>query len=158
MFARKVNPASGNATSVPASSSASIQSDDEHHSKRMRVHGPESIGPVQQKQEMMHEHGTDPEPMMIRAQHGPKFLQLNAEQRQQLVRMHNNLGHPDATVVGNVLKDQQWPPEAVEGIKDMHCSSCYERQRPRLARPSHLSEPRHFNDLIAMDAVKWTNA
>lgn len=85
-------------------------------------------------------------------------MHLSAEQRQQLIRMHNNLGHPDATVLRHVLKDQQWPPEAVERIKDLHCSSCCERQKPRLARPSHLGRHRHFNDLVAMDAVTWTNA
>eukprot|EP00435_Cladocopium_sp_Y103_P036353 s892_g9.t1 len=71
--------------------------------------------------------------------------------------MHNNLGHPDATTLGNVLKDQLWPSEAVEGVKDMHCPACFERQRPRLARPSHLSEPRMFNDVVAIDAVTWTD-
>lgn len=43
--------------------------------------------------------------------HGPKFLQLSSEQRQQLIRMHNNLGHPDSNLLGNVLRDQGWPPE-----------------------------------------------
>ena len=98
----------------------------------------------------------DPEPLP-KSCHGPKFLALAPEERQQLTRMHSNLGHPDSVVLGNVLKQQGWPQHAIDGIRDMHCSSCHERQRPRLARPSHLSTPRSFNDVVSMDAVTWTS-
>ena len=37
--------------------------------------------------------------------HGPKFRQLSSEQKQQLIRMHSNLGHPDSVMLGNVLRD-----------------------------------------------------
>ena len=97
------------------------------------------------------------EPVTSHATHGPKFQKLSSEQRQQLIRMHNNLGHPNATLLGNVLRDQNWPSEAIEGIKDMHCPSCYEHTKPKIARPGHLGEPRNFNDLVTMDAVQWTN-
>eukprot|EP00435_Cladocopium_sp_Y103_P069341 s209_g33.t1 len=96
-----------------------------------------------------------PEPSKNR--HGPKFMMLSSEERQQLLRMHHNLGHPDAVVLGNVLRDQGWPQEAIDGIRDMHCSACFERQQPRLSRPSHLGAPRSFNDVVAMDAVTWTS-
>eukprot|EP00435_Cladocopium_sp_Y103_P021510 s2448_g5.t1 len=99
----------------------------------------------------------NPEPSKTN-RHGPKFMQLSSEERQQLMRMHNNLGHPDATVLGNVLRDQGWPQEAIDGIRDMHCSACLERQKPRLSRPSHLGQPKDFNEVVAMDAVTWTNA
>ena len=90
------------------------------------------------------------------SQHGEKFLQLSADQRQQLIRMHNNLGHPDSTVLGNVLRDQGWPQEAIEAIKDLKCSACFENQKPKIARPSHLSKAREFNELIMIDGVEWT--
>eukprot|EP00435_Cladocopium_sp_Y103_P060955 s399_g22.t1 len=89
--------------------------------------------------------------------HGPRFRQLSAEQKQQLKRMHTNLGHPDAQLLGNVLRDQGWSSEAIEGIKDMHCPACFENQRPKISRPSHLSEPKAFNDLVSVDAVQWTS-
>lgn len=101
---------------------------------------------------------TDPEPLPEKATHGPKFMASSSEERSQLLRVHHNLGHPDATLLSNVLRDQGWPAEAIEGVKDLHCSACFERQKSRLARPSHLGEPRHFNDLIAIDSVKWINA
>ena len=93
-----------------------------------------------------------------RAYHGPKFLRLTPEQRQQLYRMHQNLGHPDSQILGNVLRDQGWESDAIEGIKDMHCPSCFENQKPKIARPGHLGTPRSFNDLVSIDAVKWTSA
>ena len=93
-----------------------------------------------------------------RAYHGPKFLRLTPEQRQQLYRMHQNLGHPDSQILGNVLRDQGWESDAIEGIKDMHCPSCFENQKPKIARPGHLGTLRSFNDLVSIDAVKWTSA
>jgi hypothetical protein len=96
--------------------------------------------------------------LVSKTQHGPKFMRLSSEQRQQLIRMHSNLGHPNVTLLGNVLRDQGWPMEAMEGLKDMHCPTCFEQSRPKIARPSHLSEPRQFNDLITMDGVQWTNS
>ena len=103
-----------------------------------------------------------PDPNMVessrRAHHGPRFLKLTAEQRQQLYRMHQNLGHPDSQILGNVLRDQGWESDAIERIKDMHCPSCFENQKPKLARPGHLGTPRSFNDLVSIDAVKWTSA
>ena len=95
-------------------------------------------------------------PETVAHQHGEKFLQLSSDQRQQLIRMHNNLGHPDSTMLGNVLRDQGWPTEAIEGIKDLHCPACFENQKPKIARPSHLSQVREFNELIMIDGVEWT--
>ena len=100
----------------------------------------------------------NPAPSGHHASHGPKFMKLSPEQKQQLLRMHNNLGHPDATLLGNVLRDQQWPAEAIDGIRDMHCPACFENQKPKPARPSHLGESRQFNDVVAIDAVTWTSA
>ena len=90
--------------------------------------------------------------------HGPKFQSLTSDQKQQLIRMRNNLGHPDSTLLGSVLRDQGWPSEAIEGIKDLHCPACFENQRPKIARPSHLSKAREFNELVLIDGVEWTAA
>eukprot|EP00435_Cladocopium_sp_Y103_P074360 s963_g48.t1 len=146
------------ATEQPNHSSPDSSADFcEPDAKRLRHASNPPSEPVQKTQEADVPSVLSPEPSIQHTGHGPKFLQLTSEQRQQLVRMHNNLGHPDATVLGNVLKDQQWPTEAVEGIRDMHCPSCFERQKPKLARPSHLSESRQFNDVVAIDAITWTS-
>ena len=88
---------------------------------------------------------------------GPKFMKLSPENRSLILKMHKNLGHPDAVTLGNVLKDQGWLPETVDSLSDMHCPTCFERQRPKISRPAHVHEPREFNDLISIDAVEWTS-
>ena len=97
-------------------------------------------------------------PSEIRSFHGPAFLRLTPDQKQQLIRMHNNLGHPDAQTLGNVLKDQGWSNEAIEGIRDLYCSACHENRKPSIARPSNLPRPKEFNGLITIDGVEWTSA
>eukprot|EP00435_Cladocopium_sp_Y103_P019613 s385_g4.t1 len=142
---------------APNSSSTERPDFCEPDAKRMRYEDTSQQEPAHKPQESDVPEMPSPEPSHKHSRHGPKFLQLSPEQRQQLVRMHNNLGHPDATVLGNVLRDQNWPSEAIEGIRDLHCPACFERQQPKLARPSHLSESRQFNDTVAIDAVTWTS-
>jgi len=93
----------------------------------------------------------------VLSHHGPKFMRLSPENRSLILKMHKNLGHPDAVTLGNVLRDQGWLSETIDSLSDMHCPTCFERQRPKIARPSHIHEPREFNDLITIDAVEWTN-
>ena len=140
---------------------------DEPNAKRVKHHGDsishQSLEPILNPQPA---DGTmtasgDQEPQSSQTpelgQHGPNLKCLNAEQRQQLNRMHVNLGHRTPQLLGNVLRDQGWSSEAIEGIKDTHCPTCFEHQRPKISRPSHLSEPKSFNDLVSIDAVKWTS-
>jgi len=84
------------------------------------------------------------------------FLKLTTQQRQQLIRTHNKLGHPDSQIFGHVLPDQGWDATAIEGIKDTHCPSCVSNIKPKISRPSHLTNPREFNELITIDGVEWT--
>ena len=111
-----------------------------------------------QAQPQLNKHLTTTDNNMKHQSHGPRFQRLDPEQKQQLLRMHNNLGHPDKTLLTNVMKDQGWSQEAIEGVSDMHCPTCFERQQPKIARPCHLREPRNFNDVVSIDAVQWTNA
>ena len=47
--------------------------------------------------------------------------------------------------------------ESHRGSEGDVCPTCFEQSRPKIARPSHLSEPRQFNDLITIGGVQWTN-
>ena len=98
-----------------------------------------------------------PEGTLPVAEHGPRFAKLPEETRREITKIHKNLGHPDNKLLQRVLKDQNWEPNIVDSIVDFHCPACFETQRPKLARPGHLSEPREFNDLVLIDGVKWTN-
>ena len=89
--------------------------------------------------------------------HGVKFRQLEKSTQENLMKLHKNLGHPDNRLFAKVLTEQQWSKEVIEGVSDMQCPVCFEAQRPKLARPAHLSEPREFNELIIMDGIDWTS-
>ena len=91
------------------------------------------------------------------AEHGPRFASLPETTQREIIKIHKNLGHPDNKLLQRVLKDQNWEPKIVDSIGDFHCPACFETQRPKLARPGHLSEPREFNDLVLIDGIKWTN-
>ena len=90
--------------------------------------------------------------------HGPKFLALAREEKQWISKIHHNLGHPSASKLQIVLKQQGYGTGMIEAITDFKCSTCHEMQNPRVARPSVLSEPREFNDCVGCDAVTWTSA
>ena len=160
------NPTNPDSNSI-TSHDAPISMPQEPENKRICIRNPHegshSLEPAQAFQpshsEMLDaslQHSSDRKADDV-TQHGPKFRSLNAEQKQQLRRMHVNLGHPDAQLLGNVLRDQGWDSEAIEGIKDMHCPTCYENQKPKISRPSHLGEPKAFNDMVSIDAVQWTS-
>ncbi len=89
--------------------------------------------------------------------HGPKFRVLDNEIRNTLIKLHKNLGHPDSKLFAQVLKDQQWDPKIVEASLEMQCPTCLELQKPKIARPAHLNEPREFNELVVPDGVDWTS-
>ena len=89
--------------------------------------------------------------------HGPLFSSLPHEIKSQILKIHKNLGHPDNRLLARVLKEQQWDSKIVDSITDMVCPSCFENQKPRLARPAHISQEREFNDLLMIDGIEWTN-
>ena len=89
--------------------------------------------------------------------HGPLFQALPAAEREALMRIHKNLGHPNILTFRNSLISQGWSKDLIKGIEDMHCPACHETQMPKLSRPSHLSHPKHFNEVILIDEVIWTS-
>ena len=85
--------------------------------------------------------------------HGPLFLQLPF---QTLVKkIHQNLGHPDSGVLQLALRRYGWEESHVRGCADFCCPVCVEQQPPKISRPSHIAEPRDFNDHISFDAAEW---
>jgi hypothetical protein len=90
-------------------------------------------------------------------QHGPRFLALPIKTRQWLSKIHHNLGHPSINKLQNVLQQQGFADEIVQGAGDFKCSTCVETQAPRISRPASLSEPREFNDCVGCDLISWTS-
>ena len=89
--------------------------------------------------------------------HGPKFQALDPEIQNQIRKIHQNLGHPDNRVLQLALKRYGWTDADVRGCADFVCPACFEKKQPKVSRPSHLHEPRDFNDLVSFDGAEWTD-
>ena len=50
------------------------------------------------------------------------------------------------------------PDHLVQAISAMHCSTCQETQRPKLAKPAAIHEPMDFGAVVSMDGITWTNS
>ena len=57
---------------------------------------------------------------------GPSFCSLSSQQKEQIRRIHNNLGHPDPHMFGKFLKERGANPEVVQGALQYQCSTCAE--------------------------------
>ena len=89
--------------------------------------------------------------------HGPRFLSLTSEEKQTLVKIHRNMGHPSAERLMHLLRQQGFRSECVDAVPDMKCSTCEMTSKPKISRPSIIKDPMDFNDKIAIDCLKWTN-
>ena len=89
---------------------------------------------------------------------GPKFLSLGKEEREELRRLHVNLGHPDPEKFCRFLVERGAKPAVVEGYKDMCCDTCVETQnKPKLAQPGRIHSDLDFNDVVGADGAYWRN-
>ena len=88
--------------------------------------------------------------------HGPKFRLLSDPEKQDLVKVHKNLGHPDPNVLAQHLKLSGASEHVVEAAKEYICDACVESSKFRHQRPAKLHEPREFNDLVGIDGFFWT--
>ena len=83
--------------------------------------------------------------------HGPAFRNLDKAAKSQLVRIHNNLGHPSPETLAKHLKAAGEDPALVQAALDYQCDACLESTEPRHQRPSKLPEVLEFNDLLGVD-------
>eukprot|EP00435_Cladocopium_sp_Y103_P021628 s655_g5.t1 len=88
---------------------------------------------------------------------GPKFKMLKSEEKQLLLRLHKNLGHPSTAVLSQVLRRQGYSSHLIQGLEDMKCSTCQHHQSPKLQRPATLKSELDFGDKVSIDGVTWTN-
>lgn len=94
---------------------------------------------------------------LIAEKHGPNFRKLDPENRQWLLKIHRNLGHPSSTKLLEFCRQLQCPKEILQGIPDIRCSTCLENKRPDIARPSAIHPEGEFGDIISMDGISWTS-
>ena len=96
--------------------------------------------------------GWAPPPVPI---HGPAFRDLTSHEKQDLVKLHKNLGHPDPKVLADHLTAQKALPHIIEAAKDFVCDACVESTGRRHQRPAKLHEPREFNQCVGLDGFFW---
>ena len=90
-------------------------------------------------------------------QHGSRFLSLPAHEKQHLLRVHKNLGHPSHQVLSQVLRRQGYPSHLTQALEDMKCSVCIQHQHPKIQRPATIKAELDFGDKVSVDGVSWTN-
>ena len=90
--------------------------------------------------------------------HGPKFLQLNEEEKGQIRKLHVNLGHPTAEKLARHLSEVRAPRHLIDAAKEYLCGSCAERQKPKLTTPGNLKDPKEFNERVSIDGFDWKSS
>ena len=95
-------------------------------------------------------------PPKITPVHGPAFRSLAPEQKADLKRLHQNLGHPDPARLHRLLTDQGADPAVIAGALDMQCDVCLESLRkPKLSHPAAIHGNLDFNDVVGAGGVHW---
>ena len=89
--------------------------------------------------------------------HGPLIHALSQKERDWLIRMHQNLGHPNNQKLSMMLAQQGIDHRYVQAVQDLRCSSCQESKGPVLSKVATIHEPLDFNAIVSIDGVKWTN-
>ena len=130
--------------------------DDEAHqlpqSSEIPNSGPAETDSMPARIEMSKCEGWAPPPIAI---HGPKYRQLTNHEKQDLRKLHVNLGHPAPKTLSEHLKNQGAAPHIVEAARDFVCDTCVESTGPRAHRPAKLHSPKDFNDLLGIDGFYW---
>lgn len=65
------------------------------------------------------------------------------------------MGHADSRALQLALRRSGWEESHVRGCADFRCPVCVEQQQPNISRPSHIAEPRDFNDHRSFDSAEW---
>ena len=91
--------------------------------------------------------------------HGPGYLALGVDEKRELVRLHNNLGHPNVETFVKFLQERKAEPSLIQGARDFECSTCHETMSStKASRPAAIHPDGDFGDVIGMDVAYWTNA
>ena len=85
------------------------------------------------------------------------FQALTTQEKQSLVRIHKNLGHPNPERFSSLLRQQGFRSEVARAALDYQCSICKSQAKPRLHYPATIRDELDFNDRISLDGFKWTN-
>ena len=94
---------------------------------------------------------------LVADKHGAKMLALTPEERSRILKVHKNMGHPNASKLKLFCQQMGCQPHIIDALEDIRCSTCLETKSPEIAKPSAIHSSLDFGDVIGMDGVKWTN-
>ena len=79
-------------------------------------------------------------------------LEVSADLRREIFRLHRNLGHPDQWTFLRALRHAQAKPEVIEWVRsEFRCPICESSRKPSLPRPGHLVRCMAFNEVVGVD-------
>lgn len=88
--------------------------------------------------------------------HGPLFRNLSAHEKQDIVKLHKNLGHPDPMKLSQHLEALGAQPHIVAAAREFVCDACVESTHTKHQRPAQIHDARDFNELVGVDGFYWT--
>ena len=88
--------------------------------------------------------------------HGPHFRALSPAEKQELRKLHHNLGHPEPLRLAAQLQARGAPAHVIAGAEDFVCDACVESTQVRHQRPAKLNDPVDFGDTVGLDGFFWT--
>eukprot|EP00435_Cladocopium_sp_Y103_P063936 s917_g25.t1 len=89
-------------------------------------------------------------------QSGPSFNALEQHQKNDLKRLHSNLGHPSPERLCRLLTEQGADEHVIRAARDYQCDVCVEnRHGPKLPSPATIHEHKDFNDVVGCDGAYW---
>ena len=96
--------------------------------------------------------GWGPPPVPL---HGPHFRALRKSEQAELIRVHNNLGHPAPERLSAHLRAIGAADAIVQAARDYVCDACVESAHSSISRPAKLHEPTEFNQVVGIDGFFW---
>lgn len=88
---------------------------------------------------------------------GPS-LRVNQSVRNQVAKLHGNLGHPSNERLARMLKLQGARAEVVQAAWDLRCEICCRVHQPVSAPKTSASNPLRFNEHCSMDSFFFLDA
>ena len=138
----------------PGQVSIMPQSDEADPASAIRVRKPEHLPrAVTERTSNQVCEGWAPPPIAL---HGPKFRLLSETEKNDLIKLHKNLGHPDPEKLAAHLQTQGARRSVIEAAREFVCDACVESSAFRHQRPAQLHDPTEFNDFVGVDGFFWS--
>ena len=82
--------------------------------------------------------------------------ELTSQEKTDLRKLHQNLGHPDPNVLAEHLKARQAAPHVMAAAREFVCDTGAESVGRKHQRPAKLHDARDFNGLVGLDGFYWS--